>query len=146
MYPNDRDCIWTIYADYGKRITFHFATVNIEHHPNCSYDYLKVSIIYAILLAIMYLKTSDFTANQLIMLMQVYDGALEMGRSSELAMYCGLDSETGVPQPITSSSHVASVYFHTDESISGRSDQGISGYMLTWAQVQGELKIYLLNK
>ena len=78
--------------------------------------------------------------------MQVYDGALEMGRSSELAMYCGLDSETGVPQPITSSSHVASVHFHTDESISGRSDQGISGFMLTWAQVQGELKIYLLNK
>ena len=63
-----------------------------------------------------------------------------MGRSSELAMYCGLDSETGVPQPITSSSHVASVHFHTDESISGRSDQGISGFMLTWAQVQGKFK------
>ena len=47
MYPNDRDCIWTIYADYGKRITFHFATVNIEHHPNCSYDFLKVNMIYA---------------------------------------------------------------------------------------------------
>ena len=54
MYPNDRDCIWTIYADYGKRITFHFATVNIEHHPNCSYDFLKVNMIYAILVVVKY--------------------------------------------------------------------------------------------
>ena len=55
MYPNDRDCIWTIYADYGKRITFHFATVNIEHHPNCSYDFLKVNMIYAILVVVLFL-------------------------------------------------------------------------------------------
>ena len=52
MYPNDRDCIWTIYADYGKRITFHFATVNIEHHPNCSYDFLKVNMIHAIFVVV----------------------------------------------------------------------------------------------
>ena len=42
IYPNDRDCIWTVYVDRGKRISFHFATINIEHHPNCSYDFLKV--------------------------------------------------------------------------------------------------------
>ena len=42
-YPDNRDCVWTIYADYGKRITFHFATLNLEHHPNCSYDFLKVN-------------------------------------------------------------------------------------------------------
>ena len=59
MYPNDRDCIWTIYADYGKRITFHFATVNIEHHPNCSYDFLKVSMIYAILVVV--IRVNMFT-------------------------------------------------------------------------------------
>ena len=63
-----------------------------------------------------------------------------MGRSSELAMYCGLESETGTPQPVTSSSHVASVHFHTDESISGTSSQGISGFMLTWAEVQGNIQ------
>ena len=72
MYPNDRDCIWTIYADYGKRITFHFATVNIEHHPNCSYDFLKVNIIYAILVAVIrVIETSYFTANELIILIRL---------------------------------------------------------------------------
>ena len=62
-----------------------------------------------------------------------------MGGSSELAMYCGLESETGTPQPVTSSSHVASVHFHTDESIAGASTQGVSGFILTWAQVQGNI-------
>ena len=71
MYPNDRDCIWTIYADYGKRITFHFATVNIEHHPNCSYDFLKVNMLYAIFVVVLFflqvcLHISNFTANELI--------------------------------------------------------------------------------
>ena len=60
MYPNDRDCIWTIYADYGKRITFHFATVNIEHHPNCSYDFLKVNMIHAIFVVVICLQISIF--------------------------------------------------------------------------------------
>ena len=64
-----------------------------------------------------------------------------MGRSSELAMYCGLESETGTPQPVTSSSHIASVHFHTDESVAGTSTTGISGFMLTWAQVAGIIPI-----
>ena len=42
-YPDNRDCVWTIHADYGKRIMFQFATLNLEHHPNCSYDFLKVN-------------------------------------------------------------------------------------------------------
>ncbi|XP_042859357.1 procollagen C-endopeptidase enhancer 1-like, partial [Penaeus japonicus] len=37
-----RDCYWTIRAPPGKRIKFHFATLQIETHPNCSYDYLEI--------------------------------------------------------------------------------------------------------
>ena len=68
----------------------------------------------------------------------MYDGSLEMGPSNELAMYCGLDSETGIPEPITSSSHIASAHFHTDYSVAG-SSSGSSGFMITWSQVQGRL-------
>ena len=67
----------------------------------------------------------------------MYDGSLEVGPSNELAMYCGLDSESGLPEPITSSSHIASVHFHTDYSVAGRSSEGVSGFMITWSQVQG---------
>ena len=70
-------------------------------------------------------------------LYQVYDGSLEVGPSNELAMYCGLDSEVGIPEPITSSSHVASVHFHTDYSVAGSSSTGVSGFLITWSQVQG---------
>ena len=63
-----------------------------------------------------------------------------MGRSSELAKYCGLESEIGTPQPVTSSSHIASVHFHTDESVSGTSAQGVSGFMLTWSETQGRVR------
>lgn len=41
-YPLNRDCSWTIYAELGKRIQFHFATLRIENHPNCSFDYVEV--------------------------------------------------------------------------------------------------------
>ena len=60
-------------------------------------------------------------------------------------MFCGRESEASTPQPVTSSSHVASVHFHTDESIQSGSAQGVSGFMLTWAEVQGWLKT-LINK
>ena len=60
-----------------------------------------------------------------------------MARSSELAMYCGLGTETGSPQPVTSSGHIASVHFHTDYSISGTPAAGVHGFMITWSEVQG---------
>lgn len=41
-YPALRDCYWTIRVNPGKRIRFHFATLQIEEHANCSYDYLEV--------------------------------------------------------------------------------------------------------
>nr|CAD7455080.1 unnamed protein product [Timema tahoe] len=42
-YPNNRDCYWKlINANYNKRIQFHFFTLLIESHPNCSFDYLEI--------------------------------------------------------------------------------------------------------
>ncbi|XP_068206241.1 LOW QUALITY PROTEIN: cubilin-like, partial [Palaemon carinicauda] len=41
-YPINRDCYYTIRVRPGKRIRFHFATLQIEHHPNCSFDFLEV--------------------------------------------------------------------------------------------------------
>ncbi|XP_047482510.1 LOW QUALITY PROTEIN: cubilin-like [Penaeus chinensis] len=41
-YPHLRDCYWTIRVTPGKRIRFHFATLQIENHANCSYDFLEV--------------------------------------------------------------------------------------------------------
>ena len=43
QYPHNRDCTWTIHAEYGKRIQFHFAALRIESHQNCSYDYVEVN-------------------------------------------------------------------------------------------------------
>ncbi|KAF2368216.1 EGF-like domain, partial [Trinorchestia longiramus] len=41
-YPNNRNCSWTISTDPGKRLLFHFATLAIETHPNCSFDRLEI--------------------------------------------------------------------------------------------------------
>ncbi|MPC09286.1 Cubilin [Portunus trituberculatus] len=41
-YPVDRDCYWTITVSPGKRIKFHFPTLQLEHHPNCSFDFLEI--------------------------------------------------------------------------------------------------------
>ena len=41
-YPNNRTCFWLIRVPFGKRITLNFATVSIESHATCDYDYLKV--------------------------------------------------------------------------------------------------------
>ncbi len=43
-YPHNRDCTWTVYAEWGKRIQFHFASMRLERHPNCSFDYVEVSV------------------------------------------------------------------------------------------------------
>ncbi|KAJ8307337.1 hypothetical protein KUTeg_015421 [Tegillarca granosa] len=43
-YPHNRTCVWTVSVSPGNNILFTFATVSIEAHQNCSYDYLEVSI------------------------------------------------------------------------------------------------------
>lgn len=42
-YPNNRDCEWTVVAPISKRIQFHFMTMQLQPHPNCSLDYFSVS-------------------------------------------------------------------------------------------------------
>ena len=41
-YPHNADCTWTIIVDYGKKIQFHFAMLNIETHRTCDYDKLEI--------------------------------------------------------------------------------------------------------
>ncbi|GAB6032010.1 hypothetical protein CHUAL_010385 [Chamberlinius hualienensis] len=41
-YPVNRDCVWLVKASPGKRIQFAFATLQMEHHPNCRYDFLEI--------------------------------------------------------------------------------------------------------
>ncbi|KAK3572019.1 hypothetical protein QTP86_022249 [Hemibagrus guttatus] len=41
-YPPKRDCYWTIDVGPGLIITFAFGTLSLEHHPDCSYDYLEI--------------------------------------------------------------------------------------------------------
>ncbi|XP_021357124.1 cubilin-like [Mizuhopecten yessoensis] len=41
-YPHDRTCSWEISVPPGNNIMFTFATLALESHPNCSYDYLEI--------------------------------------------------------------------------------------------------------
>ncbi|XP_053408750.1 cubilin-like isoform X2 [Mercenaria mercenaria] len=41
-YPHDRDCVWTITVSPGNNIMFTFATLDLEVHPDCNYDYLEI--------------------------------------------------------------------------------------------------------
>ncbi|XP_064644652.1 cubilin-like [Lineus longissimus] len=41
-YPPRIDCVWTISVSPGKKIMFHFATLDLEHHNNCTYDFLEI--------------------------------------------------------------------------------------------------------
>lgn len=41
-YPPNRDCLWILMAPAGKRLQFHFFTMQLEAHENCDYDYLAV--------------------------------------------------------------------------------------------------------
>lgn len=45
-YPPNRDCEWVLTAPPGKRIHFHFFTMQLEAHENCEYDYLAVSLYF----------------------------------------------------------------------------------------------------
>ena len=42
VYPNRRDCVWTIVVSPGNVISFAFGHLAIETHANCSFDYLEV--------------------------------------------------------------------------------------------------------
>lgn len=42
-YPPGRDCVWSIITSPGLLITFTFGTLSLEHHDDCSKDYLEVS-------------------------------------------------------------------------------------------------------
>lgn len=41
-YPHNRDCAWTVMVSPGMNIMFTFAVMALEHHDNCSYDYVEV--------------------------------------------------------------------------------------------------------
>ncbi|KAG2458577.1 CUBN protein, partial [Polypterus senegalus] len=41
-YPPNRDCYWTVSVSPGLLITFAFGTLSLEHHANCSFDYLEI--------------------------------------------------------------------------------------------------------
>ncbi|XP_019353396.2 cubilin [Alligator mississippiensis] len=41
-YPPNRDCYWSISTNPGLLITFAFGTLSLEHHNNCSQDYLEI--------------------------------------------------------------------------------------------------------
>ncbi|KAJ0177495.1 hypothetical protein K1T71_007504 [Dendrolimus kikuchii] len=41
-YPPKRDCYWHLITTLGKRIQLHSFELDIETHPNCSFDYLAI--------------------------------------------------------------------------------------------------------
>lgn len=43
-YPSGRDCWWRLEVPAGRRIQLHFFTLQIESHPNCSFDLLEVRV------------------------------------------------------------------------------------------------------
>ncbi|XP_036315022.1 cubilin [Pipistrellus kuhlii] len=41
-YPPGRDCVWRVITSPGLLITFAFGTLSLEHHDDCSKDYLEI--------------------------------------------------------------------------------------------------------
>uniref|UniRef100_A0A665V841 Cubilin n=1 Tax=Echeneis naucrates TaxID=173247 RepID=A0A665V841_ECHNA len=41
-YPPSRDCYWSVTVDPGLLITFAFGTLSLEHHSDCSFDFLEI--------------------------------------------------------------------------------------------------------
>uniref|UniRef100_A0A452U8T7 Cubilin n=1 Tax=Ursus maritimus TaxID=29073 RepID=A0A452U8T7_URSMA len=41
-YPPGRDCVWKVITSPGFLITFTFGTLSLEHHDDCSKDYLEI--------------------------------------------------------------------------------------------------------
>ncbi|GFU96641.1 cubilin homolog [Trichonephila clavipes] len=114
-YPVNRTCEWMVRVPFGKRIQFHFATLQIESHDNCSYDYLKVS------------KLLQKELHR-IFEPEVYDGP--SSTDPVIGLYC----TTVTPAPLTTSGHEARLLFHSDESVQD------FGFHITYAaqpKVQG---------
>uniref|UniRef100_A0A0P6JSL8 Putative fibrillin n=1 Tax=Aedes aegypti TaxID=7159 RepID=A0A0P6JSL8_AEDAE len=42
-YPPNRDCKWYLSAPAGKRLQFHFFTMQLEAHDSCEYDFVQIS-------------------------------------------------------------------------------------------------------
>jgi len=40
-YPSDRDCVWIVVVPPGNTIRFSIGQLQMEHHDNCSYDFLE---------------------------------------------------------------------------------------------------------
>ncbi len=98
-YPHNRDCVWTLRTDPGKRIQFLFATLHLESHQNCSYDFLEV-----------------------------YNGdAIDGADHQLLGRFCN----STTPPPVTSSSNVATLHFHSDNSLSD------TGFSIAWTSTPG---------
>jgi len=45
-YPDGRTCVWTIAVGLANTILFSFGHVALEHHDNCSFDYIEVCILF----------------------------------------------------------------------------------------------------
>ena len=66
--------------------------------------------------------------------LKISDGVIGSSSARDLGVYC---SSSELPAPLTSSSNVASVLFHSDESSSDH------GFVLTWSEVPGVPGKYL---
>ncbi|KAF7648099.1 hypothetical protein LDENG_00162070 [Lucifuga dentata] len=42
QYPPNRDCYWRVIVPPGLLITFAFASLSLEHHSDCNYDFLQI--------------------------------------------------------------------------------------------------------
>ena len=42
-YPHNRECVWRITVEPGKRIQLNLVNVDLEFHSDCNYDFLEVS-------------------------------------------------------------------------------------------------------
>ena len=120
-YPQNRDCMWLVAAPLGKRLQFTFATLQLEHHPNCSFDFLEVrgiswsriSWYYWLLPLLIFFPP------------QIRDGRLLT--DPVLVKHCS----TSNPAPVISSGPFALVYFHSDP------DTTDNGFHITYAAVAG---------
>lgn len=78
-YPVNRDCFWTISTNPGLLITFAFGTLSLEHHENCSYDYLEVRFNCALWLHFFSKVTAKQDISKLFMWREVYCLILNLG-------------------------------------------------------------------
>ncbi|KAE8742000.1 hypothetical protein FOCC_FOCC012480 [Frankliniella occidentalis] len=111
MYPPNRDCVWHLRVPESQRIQLHFFSMQIESHPNCSFDYLEVGVGR--------LATLTFTN---LCVLDGYDS------EQVLARYC---NSTSHPAPLTSSSHELTLHFHSDAF---RQD---AGFQIAAAAIEG---------